>query len=95
MEEPFLIEQLKQGQPAALERIIERYAAYVSAIVRNVIGDYMKAEDVEETVSDVFVLLWNHAARLRDGSSLKPYLAAIARNQALRRWRSSRRQRRF
>lgn len=70
-----------------MEEAIDRYAAYVGTIVRNAIGDYMKAEDVEEVVADAFALLWHHAARLREGGPLKPYLAAIARNQARKKLR--------
>jgi RNA polymerase sigma-70 factor (ECF subfamily) len=89
LDETALIQQLKQGNQSALEKIIDIYAAYVNTVVRNVIGTYMKAEDVEEVVSDAFVLLWNHAAQIRENSTtLKSYLAAIARNQALKKLRS-------
>jgi RNA polymerase sigma-70 factor (ECF subfamily) len=57
--------------------------------VRNMIGTYMKTEDIEEVVSDAFVLLWNHASQIRENSTtLKSYLAAISRNQALKKLRS-------
>jgi RNA polymerase sigma-70 factor, ECF subfamily len=89
LDETALIQQLKQGNQSALEKIIDIYAAYVNTVVRNVIGTYMKAEDVEEVVNDAFVLLWNHAAQIRvNSTTLKSYLAAIARNQALKKLRS-------
>ncbi|MCD9026429.1 sigma-70 family RNA polymerase sigma factor [Cohnella silvisoli] len=88
MEETTLIQQLKQGHHSALERIIDIYAAYVSTVVRNVIGTYMKVEDIEEVVSDAFVLLWHNAAKIHENGTLKSYLAAIARNQALKKLRS-------
>jgi RNA polymerase sigma-70 factor (ECF subfamily) len=89
LEETTLIQQLKQGHQSALEKIIDIYAAYVNTVVRNVIGTFMKAEDIEEVVSDAFVLLWNNAAQIRENSTtLKSYLAAIARNQALKKLRS-------
>lgn len=88
MEESTLLRQLKQGQQSALERLIDIYAAYVSTIVRNVIGKHMKNEDVEEVVADVFVLLWTRAAQIRDDcTTIKSYLAAIARNQSLKKLR--------
>ncbi|MFB9274396.1 sigma-70 family RNA polymerase sigma factor [Cohnella cellulosilytica] len=88
MEESILLKQLKQRRQSALEELIGLYGAYVSTIVRNVIGSRMKNEDVEEVVSDVFVLLWTHAERIRDDSTtIKSYLAAIARNQSLKKWR--------
>jgi RNA polymerase sigma-70 factor, ECF subfamily len=78
LEETTLIQQLKQGHQSALEKIIDIYAAYVNTVVRNVIGTYMKAEDIEEVVSDAFVLLWKQAAQIRENSTtLKSYLAAM------------------
>ncbi len=88
MEEIVLIERLRQQDQSALEKIMDRYTSYVYTVVKNVIGTYMKAEDIEEVVSDVFVLLWNHAAQIHEKSpTLKSYLAAIARNQALKKLR--------
>jgi len=87
LDETTLIIRLKQRQQAALAEVIDRYAAYVGTIVRNAIGDFMKAEDVEEVVADAFALLWHHAERLQESSPLKPYLAAIARNQARKKLR--------
>ncbi|MFC5406563.1 sigma-70 family RNA polymerase sigma factor [Cohnella soli] len=89
MEEKMLIQQLKQKNQIALEKIISYYSAYVHTVVRNVLGTYMKAEDIEEVVSDAFVLLWNHAEQIReDSTTLKSYLASIARNQALKKLRN-------
>ncbi len=88
MLEATLLHQLKQGKQSALEHLIDMYAGYVSKIVRNVIGSQMKNEDVEEVVSDVFVLLWTHAGQIReDSKTIKSYLAAIARNQSLKKLR--------
>lgn len=91
MEESKLIDRLKQGDPSALASIIDRYAGYASTIVRNIIGAYMKSEDIEEAVSDVFVRIWHHAAQIQDNCvTLKSYLAAIARNEALKKLRGYR-----
>ena len=87
MEEQELVRQLKEGNPSALERMIEIYTAYISTVVKNVIGNWMKTEDVEEVVSDTFVLLWRNAAQIQEGSTIKSYLATIARNQALKKLR--------
>ena len=48
-----------------------------------VIGGALPREDVEEAVSDTFVALWRAAATLDEAqTSLRAYLAAIARNKA-------------
>jgi RNA polymerase sigma-70 factor (ECF subfamily) len=88
MEEHELVRELKERNSSALERIIEIYTAYISTVVNNVIGNWMKTEDVEEVVSDTFVLLWRNAAQVREGGTIKSYLATIARNQALKKLRS-------
>ncbi|BBI30900.1 sigma-70 family RNA polymerase sigma factor [Cohnella abietis] len=88
MEEKILIQQLKHKSQPALEHLIDLYSAYVSTIVRNIIGAQMRIEDIEEVVSDVFVLLWNNATQIQENGSLKSYIAAIARNQALKKLRN-------
>lgn len=88
MDESVLIKELKQGDQSALETIIDIYSSYVGAIVKNIIGMYMKKEDIEEVTSDVFVLLWNNAEGLHESCiSLKSYIAAITRNQSLKKLR--------
>ena len=80
---------LARGDEQALETLIERYTPYVSTIVYNIIGQKMSATDVEEVTADVFIALWRAAASIRPGS-LKAYLAALARNMAVKRLRSAR-----
>jgi RNA polymerase sigma-70 factor (ECF subfamily) len=87
VEERTLIQRLQQGSQPALKQLIDLYSAYISTIVRNIIGDRMGNEDIEEVVSDAFVLLWSNAARLQENGTPKSYLAAIARNQALKKLR--------
>jgi RNA polymerase sigma-70 factor (ECF subfamily) len=68
----------------ALQLAIDRYAGYVAAVVRHTVKATVSHEDVEELVSDVFLLLWNNAGNLRRGSRLKAWLAVVTRNRALR-----------
>jgi len=87
MNETKLIRQLKRGSTKALCAIIDGYAPYVTAIVTNILSPQLGAEDIEETVSDVFYALWRTAGKVQTGK-LKPYLAAIARNTAKNKLRS-------
>lgn len=80
-----LLERLKQRDQAALEEAIHRYAGYAAAVVKKTLGPVGAREDVEELTSDAFVALWQSADRLRDDSSLKYWLAVVARNGALKR----------
>lgn len=82
MKDKRLILKLKQGDSKALNIIIEKYSSYVYTVIRNIIGDYMTEEDIEEVVSDSLVNLWNNSDKLSEDRPLTPYLSAIARNAA-------------
>ena len=77
-----LAQRLRQGDEAALGEIIERYTAYVGAIVWNILSGKQSREDAAEVVSDSFYTLWQNAEKVQPGK-LKAYLACIARSRAL------------
>ena len=81
------IRRLKQDDETALCEIIGKYTGYVYTILRNFSHGTLPQEDLEELTADVFLRLWNNRNRLRDGSELAPYLAAIARNGVKNRFR--------
>ena len=81
MDEKSALRALKRGDEAALAWMIDRYAAYVSTIIYNIIGSFMTVSDVEEVASDVFLTLWSNAEKVRPGK-VKAYLSGIARNKA-------------
>ncbi len=87
MQERKLVQLLKQKNPDSLSRLIQLYSPYVGTIVRNIIGKRLSEADVEEVTADVFVAVWEHADQIHPGK-LRPFLAAIARNQARNRIRS-------
>ena len=80
-EEWNMLRRLKRREERALLWFIEKYTAYVSTIVSNIIGARMAANDVEEVTADVFFVLWENAAKVRPGK-VKAYLGAVARNKA-------------
>lgn len=83
MNDQHMIRQLQSNNEKALQKCMNRYMKYVTYIVENVIGCSLPAEDKEEVVSDVFIQLWKNRSRLDSSyTSLKPYLAQIARNRA-------------
>ena len=75
------LRQIKRGSQEALAWFIDRYGAYVSAIIRGILGAALTESDVEETASDVFFSLWNNAEKVRSGAA-RPWLSAVARNAA-------------
>jgi RNA polymerase sigma-70 factor (ECF subfamily) len=81
LNEAVLIEKLKNHNEHALELIIKQYGGYVYTIVHNILSS-MTSQDVEETVADVFIKLWNHSEYLDKEKPIKPYIIGIARNTA-------------
>lgn len=77
-----LIQRLKKRKQKALIQVMDFYGGYVYTIVKNIIGDCMQPEDIEETVSDVFYKLWINIDKVENGKPLKPYLIGMARNMA-------------
>lgn len=87
MDEKKLIQRLQKRSRAALEQAIEQYTPYVSTVVWRTAGSAAAREDLEETVSDVFLALWTHAGELDPEKGLRPWLGTVARNKAVDRLR--------
>ena len=87
MTDAMLLKTLTRGSENALEKIIDKYNAYVCAVIRNTANSRITGEDVEETSSDVFFALWENAGKVRE---LKAWLGATARNKALNKLREIR-----
>ena len=81
-----ILRKMRQGNPAGLEAMMDRYIPYVSAIAWNILREYMPKEDAEEVVSDVFLAAWEQADALKSGH-VKQWLGAVARNKAKNRLR--------
>lgn len=84
-----LIQKLKRGDRAALNRVMERFTPYLSTVVWNVMGSAASLQDVEEVVADVYLSLWTHRDTLDPVQGVKSWLAAAARNRAIDRMRAS------
>ena len=81
MQEVTILHKLKAGDPCGLEALMDAYVPYVSAIVWNILKNFMSAEDAEEVVSDVFLAAWNQSSDL-EVCHVKGWLGAVARNKA-------------
>ncbi len=81
MTEEQALRQIRRGSQEALLWFIDRYGAYVSAIIRGIIGQTLAESDVEEIASDVFFALWNNAEKVCSDAA-RPWLSAVARNAA-------------
>lgn len=81
MDESRALEALRAGDEDALGWFIERYTAYVSTIVKNMLLPRLSEADAEEIVCDVFLALWRSSAKIRAGSA-RAWLGGTARNMA-------------
>lgn len=61
-----------------IDKIIDEYSGYLYKIVENA-GSFSK-EDIEEIVSDTFLILWNNQYKLDLNKELSPYLVGIVKN---------------
>ncbi|MDO4943668.1 MAG: sigma-70 family RNA polymerase sigma factor [Ruminococcus sp.] len=70
---------------SAMSAAVDIYSPLVYTIVYSKLGSMCPKEDVEETVSDIFVLLYRNYGKidLKKGS-LKAYLSVIAKRAAMR-----------
>ena len=79
-DEEELLQRLRNREKNSIDEAIRIYTPYLSTVLYHMAGNSLPKEDIEEIVADVFVVLWN----LQKGT-LRSYLAAVARNFALKR----------
>ena len=81
MTEATALLRLQHGREDALVWFIEKYTPYVCTVIRYLIGGTMTEEDVEETASDVFLILWERADCV-SATTVRAWLGGVARNKA-------------
>ncbi len=74
------IEKYKENNNFNLEKVIDDYSGYVYKIIENMAGNYLSNEDVEEVISDTFLVLWKNKNKIENEKLLSPYIAGITRN---------------
>ena len=85
-DEKKLLMRLKNRQRNSIDEAIEVYTPYLSTVLYNMVGNRLPKEDIEEIVSDVFVMLWKNAEYIDlEKGTIRSYIAAAARNFALKR----------
>ncbi len=84
MEDKDIIELYFARDEKAIDETARRYKAYCFTVAFGVLGS---REDAEECVNDTYVGAWSSIPPERP-ASLRAYLGKIARNCALKKWRS-------
>ena len=86
VDETKLLFQLQKRRRNSINQAIEIYTPYLGTVLYNMVGTSLPREDIEEIVSDVFVTLWKNAKYIDlSKGTLRSYIAATARNFALKR----------
>ena len=87
-EEKEILRMLDNDASKAMEMIIDKYGGAVKTICKSILLGFT-SEDIEETISDVFVALWMARDKIEvtKDCGLKEYLYGIARKTALNRRR--------
>lgn len=85
-DEEKLLMRLKNKKRNSIDEAITVYTPYLSTVLYNMVGNRLPKEDIEEIVSDVFVTLWKNAEYIDlTKGTIRSYIAAVARNFALKR----------
>jgi len=83
-----LYQKLCRKDPAAFETVMDTYNRLLWAIVGSILNNVGTNEDIEECVADTYYKLWeNPKAFDYKKGTIKTYLAVIAKNKALDRYR--------
>jgi RNA polymerase sigma factor (sigma-70 family) len=85
-EDTALVERARAGEPEAFARIVERHQQAAFRVAWVLCGN---AADAEEATQDAFVKAHSALGRFRSGSPLRPWLLAIAANEARNRRRAA------
>ena len=74
------IKEYYKNNKLDLEMVIDEYSGYIYKIIENMSIQYLSKEDIEEIISDTFVVLWKNKDRLDKSKDLSPYIAGITKN---------------
>lgn len=74
------IKSYKNKNNINLEKVIDDYSGYVYKIIRNMVSNNISEEDIEEIVTDTFLIVWKNNEKLDDEKLMSSYIAGIVRN---------------
>ena len=68
-----------------IEKVIEKYNNYIYTVIEHSIST---PEDIEEILSDVFIVLWKNYNKIDKNINIKAYLVGIAKNLIKKKYRN-------
>lgn len=63
-----------------LEKVIDDYSGYIYKVIQSISFFSFSNEDIEEMISDVFVVIWKNQEILEDDKMLSSYIAGVTKN---------------
>lgn len=83
-----ILDYIKSDTGKGMEYLIDSYGSLVYKIVSSVILPVGNAQDVEECVSDAFIIFYNHLHKIDlQKASVKGFLAMVAKRNAISHYR--------
>jgi RNA polymerase sigma-70 factor, ECF subfamily len=83
-----LLQQLYVNDPIAFDVVMDTYNKFLWAIVGGILCNIGTTQDIEECIADVYVRLWENPRKYNpEKGTLKTFLAIIAKNKALDKYR--------
>lgn len=78
------IEEFEENGILNIEKIINVYSTYIHKILKNSISN---ESDIEEILSEIFIIFWKNSKKLDKKTKIKPYLIGIAKNLIKKKYR--------
>ena len=73
-----LIYMYMQDNRLNMDKDVDDFSSYLYTVVQNA-GSF-KCEDIEEIISDTYLILWNNQEKLDKDKAMLPYLVGIIKN---------------
>lgn len=71
-----------------IEKIVKEYSGYIIKVIKNIYS-YFLTEDIEEIVSDAFLVVWKNRDKLDINREIKPYLVGVTKKLILKKYRNN------
>lgn len=78
------VEAFEENGILDIEKVISAYNSYIYKILKNSISNNL---DIEEILSDVFIIFWKNHKNLSKETKIKPYLVGITKNLIKKQYR--------
>lgn len=82
---PKTVADFEEDGQLNMEQIVEMYNGYLYTILKNCMTS---SQDMEEVLSDIFVILWKNQEKIDKNMLVKPYLVGIAKNLIRKKYRT-------